>query len=225
MLALLVYLGIIKNSTGSFNLLESEEYGANNISLALQDALLCYEMPLFAWMHYYAFPWTDYDDRRLSSRLTISCAIRDSLGFKDILHDAYTTFIKKPSFYPQEQHVEEDLWADDDEGMDEFRPLVRPSLAFSNEPTISLHFDDPTADEDAEYNAAKRLVYGDYNFPVIHEDPNFSYPPNIQQHIDEESAGFALHFKGGTIPKRKEFDSNEEISARLLQWQNASRSD
>ncbi|KAI8930164.1 hypothetical protein BC831DRAFT_440712, partial [Entophlyctis helioformis] len=46
------------------------------MALALQDIFICFEMPFFALAHMRAFPWTDYDDSRLSSRVTLRHAIK-----------------------------------------------------------------------------------------------------------------------------------------------------
>lgn len=207
-----------------FSLISGTEYSSNNISSTLQDAMLCYEMPLFAWMHFYAFPWTDYADKRLSSRLTLTYAIRDALGFKDVIYDAFATFVFTPSFYLKADGPV-DIWEDDQ--IDEERPLFRPQVSYSgNDDSEPLEFADPSPEDDETYLVAKRLVYGDFNFPVIHEDPRFYYPPNIQHDIDAQSDGFAAHFQSGSsMPQRKAFDTREDITARLLEWQNNSRSD
>lgn len=81
--AFLVKLGFI---TGN------ETYSTNNMALAIQDLLITLEMPFFAIYHAYAFPWTDYDDSRLSSRLLLNWAFKDALGVKDIIQDAYHVF-------------------------------------------------------------------------------------------------------------------------------------
>jgi Organic solute transporter Ostalpha len=70
-------------------------YSRENLSLAIQDSLLCFEMPLFALLHLYAFSHRDYisDDHLYSGRLPFYHALRDSLlGFRDVLEDSRTTF-------------------------------------------------------------------------------------------------------------------------------------
>jgi hypothetical protein len=70
-------------------------YSQENLSLAIQDSLLCFEMPLFAILHLYAFSHTDYIsvDQLYAGRLPFYHAVRDSLfGFRDILEDTRTTF-------------------------------------------------------------------------------------------------------------------------------------
>ncbi|KAI8593459.1 organic solute transporter subunit alpha/Transmembrane protein [Geranomyces variabilis] len=60
--AFLVWAGVIHDSEG---------YSSAHFALALQDFLICLEMPFLALLHRYAFPWTDYNDRRLSSRVPL----------------------------------------------------------------------------------------------------------------------------------------------------------
>lgn len=58
--------------------------------------MLCFEMPLFAILHLYAFSHRDYmpsSTRMFSGRLPFYYALRDSLlGYKDVLSDSLTTF-------------------------------------------------------------------------------------------------------------------------------------
>lgn len=63
------------------------------ISLAVQDMLICLEMPLFALGHAYAFSPKDYIDPFSSyqSRLPAYYAIRDALGMFDVISDSLTT--------------------------------------------------------------------------------------------------------------------------------------
>ena len=76
--------------------MRSRTYSSEHFSIALQDAMLCFEMPLFAAMHLYAFSHRDYLPSKLrtfSGRLPFVYAFRDSLlGYKDVLDDSLTTF-------------------------------------------------------------------------------------------------------------------------------------
>ena len=209
LLALLVWAGLLQPSASDHS---------NNMALELQNIILCYEMPLFAWMHYYAFPWTDYDDSRLSSRLTITYAIRDALGLKDIIQDTRYTFFAPPT--RQLGRVDETT---------PIRSAIYPRysvmLEGDTDSGISLAFHDPEDEEEADYDSGRRLVFGDFNFPVLHEDPNFHYPPIIQQEVQQHMQDFQGHLQGKPLQRRKEFDSREQIEDRLLQWDNASRHD
>lgn len=77
-------------------ILHSSRYSSEHFSIALQDALLCFQMPFFAVLHLYAFSHKDYlpsQTRTYAGRLPVKYAIRDSLlGFKDVLDDSLTTF-------------------------------------------------------------------------------------------------------------------------------------
>ncbi|KAI8915830.1 organic solute transporter Ostalpha-domain-containing protein [Gorgonomyces haynaldii] len=207
-LALFVWAGWIDGNT---------DYSPNNISLALQDIILCFEMPLFAWMHYHAFPWTDYDDSRLSSRLKFWYAVKDALGIRDIFIDTYLTFSSSPA---RSLNIPE--WGE------ETSPIRRRAnhygIFLPDDPDrMSLDFSDPEPEEDADYAASKRLVYGDFNFPVIHDD--YGHPPNVQETIVQHMNDIRQLINGTKVDRRKEFDSEDQIEERLLQWQNESRSD
>ena len=79
-----------------WHFLRSRTYSNEHFSIALQDAMLCFEMPIFAAMHWYAFSHRDYlpsKSRTYSGRLPFIYAFRDSLlGYKDVLDDSLTTF-------------------------------------------------------------------------------------------------------------------------------------
>nr|POE75129.1 transmembrane protein 184 like [Quercus suber]POE94792.1 transmembrane protein 184 like [Quercus suber] len=91
-LSILVFLGAIPSIGGG--------YTADNLATAIQDALICFEMPFFAISHWYAFSWTDYADRTISdARMPIRFALRDAFGPKDLIEDAKETFSGKKYEY------------------------------------------------------------------------------------------------------------------------------
>jgi len=77
-----------------FNALPSSgKYTADNLALAIQDALICFEMPLFAIAHWYAFSHADFRDYTLSTaRLPVLYALRDAFGFVDLWVDCVDAF-------------------------------------------------------------------------------------------------------------------------------------
>ncbi|GAA5981455.1 hypothetical protein JCM11641_004768 [Rhodosporidiobolus odoratus] len=81
--SILVALGWIK----------SHRYETEQLSLAIQDTLICFEMPLFAFLHLYAFSYTDYVDKQnvYSGRLPVWWAFKDAFGSKDLYLDSVTT--------------------------------------------------------------------------------------------------------------------------------------
>lgn len=71
-------------------------YTADNLAAAIQDALICCEMPLFAIAHWYAFSWHDYADVTISAaRMPVKYALRDAFGPRDLLEDTKETFAGK----------------------------------------------------------------------------------------------------------------------------------
>jgi hypothetical protein len=87
-LSIIVWLGAIPNDV--------DGYTPDNIAAAIQDAMICYELPAFAIAHWYAFSWKDYDDKTISSaRMTIKYALRDAFGIRDLIEDTKETFAGK----------------------------------------------------------------------------------------------------------------------------------
>ncbi|OJJ01649.1 hypothetical protein ASPVEDRAFT_41256 [Aspergillus versicolor CBS 583.65] len=83
-LSILQWLGALPNGTG--------DYTPNNLAAAIQDSLTCFEMPMFAVAHWYAFSWHDYADSTISAaRLPVKYALRDSFGAKDLIEDTKIT--------------------------------------------------------------------------------------------------------------------------------------
>ncbi|KYG46316.1 hypothetical protein M433DRAFT_106589 [Acidomyces richmondensis BFW] len=91
-LSILVFLGAIPSIGGG--------YTADNLAAAIQDALICFEMPFFALSHWYAFSWKDYADATISeARMPIRFALRDAFGPRDLIEDAKETFSGKKYDY------------------------------------------------------------------------------------------------------------------------------
>jgi len=68
-------------------------YTSDSLAAAIQDALICCEMPIFAISHWYAFSWHDYADPTISSaRMPIRFALRDAFGPRDLIEDTKETF-------------------------------------------------------------------------------------------------------------------------------------
>ncbi|TVY91329.1 Transmembrane protein 184-like protein [Lachnellula willkommii] len=85
LLSILVWLGAIPDNV--------EGYTADNLAAAIQDALICIEMPIFAVAHWYAFSWHDYADVTISAaRMPVWYAIRDAFGVRDLIEDTKETF-------------------------------------------------------------------------------------------------------------------------------------
>lgn len=84
-LSILQFLGAIPSDVPG--------YTPDNLAAAIQDALICFEMPIFAIAHWYAFSWHDYADVTISSaRLPVKFALRDAFGIRDLIEDTKETF-------------------------------------------------------------------------------------------------------------------------------------
>lgn len=85
MLSILVFLGAIPDDV--------KGYTPDNLAAAIQDALICCEMPIFAIAHWYAFSWKDYADVTISAaRMPVWYAVRDAFGVRDLIEDTKETF-------------------------------------------------------------------------------------------------------------------------------------
>ncbi|KAF2435899.1 DUF300-domain-containing protein [Tothia fuscella] len=85
LLSIFVWLGAIPDSVPG--------YSPDNLAAAIQDALICFEMPAFAIAHWYAFSWHDYADVTISAaRMPVKYALRDAFGPMDLIQDTKQTF-------------------------------------------------------------------------------------------------------------------------------------
>lgn len=83
-LSILQWLGALGNGVAG--------YTPDNLAAAIQDALICFEMPIFAVAHWYAFSWHDYADPTISAaRLPVKYALRDAFGPRDLVEDTKIT--------------------------------------------------------------------------------------------------------------------------------------
>lgn len=84
-LSILQFLGAIPSDVPG--------YTQDNLAAAIQDALICFEMPIFAVAHWYAFSWHDYADITISAaRMPVKFAVRDAFGIRDLIEDTKETF-------------------------------------------------------------------------------------------------------------------------------------
>ncbi|KAJ5513609.1 hypothetical protein N7463_003161 [Penicillium fimorum] len=82
-LSILQWLGALGNVAG---------YTPDNLAAAIQDSLICFEMPFFAMAHWYAFSWHDYADPTISAaRMPVKHALRDAFGVRDLVEDTKLT--------------------------------------------------------------------------------------------------------------------------------------
>lgn len=93
-LSILVWLGALPDDVPG--------YTPDNLAAAIQDALICFEMPAFALAHWYAFSWHDYADPTISAaRMPIKYALKDSFGCVDLIQDTKETLYGNKYGYRQ----------------------------------------------------------------------------------------------------------------------------
>lgn len=91
-LSILQFLGAIPSDVPG--------YTQDNLAAAIQDALICFEMPIFAVAHWYAFSWHDYADVSISAaRMPVKYALRDAFGIRDLIEDTKRTLRGKEYDY------------------------------------------------------------------------------------------------------------------------------
>lgn len=94
LLSIFVFLGAVPSDVPG--------YSPDNLAAAIQDALICFEMPFFAIAHWYAFSWHDYADPTISAgRMPIRYAVRDAFGPRDLIEDTKDTFAGKHYDYKE----------------------------------------------------------------------------------------------------------------------------
>jgi hypothetical protein len=82
-----------------------------NVSVGLNDTLICVEMPFFAMAHLYAFSYKDYIDplHTFVARMPMYYAFRDAFGLLDVVADTKTTLrgegMDYREFEPAEGHM------------------------------------------------------------------------------------------------------------------------
>ncbi|GAA5802422.1 hypothetical protein HPULCUR_007887 [Helicostylum pulchrum] len=179
--ALLVFAGIIPE--------------VEHVSVAIQDFLVCIEMVPFAIAHSFSFSYEDYFDPNVhSARMPVRKAISDSFGLKDVMMDTLDTLrgsgISYRSFEPSEgvPHIGSSRTSRIMAGLRYSNMTTKkhwlepaPTSRFlnssrgMNEEIVSDHdsepleFDDPESTDEMEilYDASRKMVFGDYNYPVI----------------------------------------------------------
>ncbi|KAL2158961.1 hypothetical protein VTH06DRAFT_2991 [Thermothelomyces fergusii] len=192
LLSILVWLGAIPDQV--------EGYTPDNLAAAIQDFLICIEMPGFAIAHWYAFSWHDFADNRIASaRMPVFYAARDAFGVRDLIQDSKETFsgdkygyrifdsgdkimaheasrsrlarIKEGMRY--ERGGKGKYWLPRPEEINQTTPLLGASGQGSRRSASrSPHANsleelvlDP--EEERLYESARKLEYGDWNYPVI----------------------------------------------------------
>lgn len=184
-LSILVWLGAIPDDV--------KGYTPDNLAAAIQDALICIEMPMFAVAHWYAFSYHDFADNTLSAaRMPVWYACRDAFGPRDLIQDSKETFSgDKYKYRAFDSEGRVMAHEDSKSRLARLKAGMRyerggkakywlPSPGEINENTSLLNGgssreradlatgaldEDPTLDDDMEglYQKAKRLEFGDWN--------------------------------------------------------------
>ncbi|KAK4103580.1 DUF300-domain-containing protein [Parathielavia hyrcaniae] len=192
LLSVLVWLGAIPDQV--------EGYTPDNLAAAIQDFLICIEMPAFAVAHWYAFSWHDFADNRIATaRMPVPYAARDAFGILDLIQDTKETFkgdkyayrlfdsgdkimaheasrsrlarIKDGMRY--ERGGKGKYWIPRPDEINQTTPLLGANGGPSRRNgSLSPHtnsLDELVLDPDEEllYENARKLEFGDWNYPVI----------------------------------------------------------
>ncbi|KAJ5164087.1 uncharacterized protein N7500_005917 [Penicillium coprophilum] len=181
-LSILQWLGALGNVAG---------YTPDNLAAAIQDSLICFEMPFFAMAHWYAFSWHDYADPTISAaRMPVKYALRDAFGVRDLIEDTkltirgknygYRLFDSGDNIIPHEESESRVKRVMD--GMSQQpHPLLsgepsesgprskRPSQTSRERFRSYSEIDETAMDDEDErlFLNARALEFGDWNYPVI----------------------------------------------------------
>ncbi|KXG48371.1 Organic solute transporter Ost-alpha [Penicillium griseofulvum] len=148
-LSILQWLGALGNVAG---------YTPDNLAAAIQDSLICFEMPFFAMAHWYAFSWHDYADPTISAaRMPVKYALRDAFGVRDLVEDTKLTIRGKNYGYR--------LF---DSG-DNIIPHEESGSRVKRVMDGMSEIDETAMDDEDErlFLNARALEFGDWNYPVI----------------------------------------------------------
>jgi hypothetical protein len=206
LLSILQWLGALDNNIPG--------YTPDNLAAAIQDTLICFEMPFFAATHWYAFSWHDYADSSVSSaRMSIKYATRDAFGIKDLIQDTKETFRGEKYHYrffdsgdnvmPHEESESRlarvmagmryerggkaKYWIPRPEDLNSRTPLLRSDSSTSRSGSgwrrgnsSSTQYEDGLGDtgldqeDEALFENARLLEFGDWNVGISHLDPRKS---------------------------------------------------
>ncbi|KAK0629805.1 organic solute transporter Ostalpha-domain-containing protein [Bombardia bombarda] len=192
-LSILVWLGAIPDQV--------EGYTPDNLAAAIQDFLICLEMPAFAIAHWYAFSWHDFADNRIAAaRMPVWYAARDAFGIRDLIEDSKETFSGDKYGYRifdsgdkimahegsrsrlarlkdgmrYERGGKAKYWIPKPDEINQTTPLLGapnggPSRRSESASPHIDGFDELMLDPDEEnlYGKARKLEFGDWNYPVI----------------------------------------------------------
>ncbi|KAK3379960.1 organic solute transporter Ostalpha-domain-containing protein [Lasiosphaeria ovina] len=227
-LSILVWLGAIPDTV--------DNYTPDNLAAAIQDFLICIEMPAFAVGHWYAFSWHDFADNRIASaRMPVLYAIRDAFGIRDLIQDSKETFSGDKYGYRifdsgdkimaheasnsrlarlkdgmrYERGGKAKYWIPKPDEINQTTPLLGnggPSNRRSE--SLSPHvnsLDELILDPDEEllYDSARKLEFGDWNYPVITanepaRERGLSPRPSLYQHTPTGS--FYNQSRSNSVP-------------------------
>lgn len=160
---------------------------------ALQDTLICLEMPFFAVAHVFAFSCHDFDQSTnpLTGRMPVLYALRDSFGVYDLWCDLVETHSGTSYTYRTSEPIDDlrhhpfglerrgraglrytdggrrKYWVENGvprKSSNEATPLTASSTHADYGSHNSVTFAQPSDAEDSLYSAARKLPYGDYYY-------------------------------------------------------------
>ncbi|AAS51487.1 ACR261Cp [Eremothecium gossypii ATCC 10895] len=170
-ITLLHYLNVIQDCEGT------------NMGYVYHNVALCLEMVAFALAHRWAFSWTEYSAQNipLGARMHFWYAVRDWLGWKDLIWDFRTTFIGSDYTYRNF-----DAANTNPEGRIK---RINDGLRYTNCGAERHWINDKqprygSMDEDSWVDLASELpiyVPEDQNYPVVWDARSYRYTRGIRQ--------------------------------------------
>ncbi|KAK1759329.1 organic solute transporter Ostalpha-domain-containing protein [Echria macrotheca] len=226
-LSVLVWLGAIPDQV--------QGYTPDNLAAAIQDFLICCEMPGFAIAHWYAFSWHDFADNRISAaRMPVWYAVRDAFGVRDLIEDSKETFrgdkygyrifdsgdkimaheasksrlarVKAGMRY--ERGGKAKYWIPRPDEINQTTPLLGgnggPSRRSDSQSPHHNDLEQLILDPDEEllYDNARKLEFGDWNYPVItaNEPASSRYSPHPSIYQNTPTGSFYNRSSSSSVP-------------------------
>lgn len=160
--------------------------GDTHLSTALQDTLICMEMPLFALAHLYAFSYKDYVEppERLAGRMPFLYALRDSFGAGDIFWDTMSTIHGTGYSYHMYEPCHDNV--------------VHHASAYTRRSRAGLRY---AHGGRSKYWVDQRRNKTDEETPLVRDTASQSQYVNVQSHHPDEE----------TSPWIKDFEEDERL--------------
>ena len=176
---------------------------SEHISLAVTDMLICYEMPFFAFAHWFAFSHRDYIDKatQYAGRMPFYYAVRDAFGVRDVIEDSRTTLrggVSYRSYEPVEGGMHQGVGRD---------RRIRAGLRYTKGGRKKYWL--PMPEETSEPNIPSNKLSNAIDSRLI---DGFGYAPLLQEQADAA----IIDVDALDRPASKFFDDDDDVVSLIF---------